>query len=189
MEQRGNGKGEEHLNKRGAQEGEWARDGEGEMDTEDITIDDESKEAQEPSLSSILAEEGSDLDEEVKEGVVVDGKEIGERREDMVAESDKVDNIKAKDKKHEEMQLDKEREKELMEEMGSEDEEIQELKQSVKYWKKNADSGRHQEEQHSRILRECYVIVQNVKTASPPCRQPGEASSLASPPRGGDTGS
>ena len=138
MEQRGNGKGEEHLNKRGDQEGEWARDGEGEMDTEDITIDDESKEAQKPSLSSILAEEGSDLDEEVKEGVVVDGKEIGERREDMVAESDKVDNIKAKDKKHEEMQLAKEREKELMEETGSEDEEIQELKQSVKNWKKNS---------------------------------------------------
>ena len=189
-----NGKGDEHLKNRGAQEGEWARDGEEVMDTEDITMGEESKEAQEPYFSSVLAEEGSDLDEEVKEGMEVNGKEIREGRDTMMVDaSDEVDNIKAKDKKYEQMQLAKERKKELMEEIGLKDEEIQELKRSVKYWKKKADSGcqegEEQEKQHSRILRECYVVVRNVKVASPSCRQPGEASSLVFPPRGVDTGS
>ena len=60
--------------------GEWARDVEVVMDTEDITLEEESKAAQEPFLSNVLAEEGSDLDEEVKDAmgteVVVTGKEV-----------------------------------------------------------------------------------------------------------------
>ena len=87
-----NGRGDEHHEKRGDQEGEWVRHGEEVMDTGDITMEDEIKEVQEPSPSSVLAEEGRDLDEEVKEVGVVDRKEMGEGRDArMMAESDEVD--------------------------------------------------------------------------------------------------
>ena len=73
-----------------------------------------------------------------------------------------IDNIKAKDKKYEQMsadlQLAKEREKDLMEEIGSKDEEIHELKQSVRHWKKMAESGSQGGEKHveqmSQVRRE-----------------------------------
>ena len=108
-----------------------------------------------------------------------------------------IEHNKTKDEKYKktraDLQLAREREKELMENIGSKDEEIVELRQSVEHWKKKAQSGSQerekQVEQQSHIHRECYVSVQNVKAGSPPCRQPGEASSLVSPPGGGDTGS
>ena len=88
-----------------------------------------------------------------------------------------IDNIKAKDEEYKKMkadlQLAKEREKGLMKEMESKNEEIQELKKSVEHWKKKAESrnqeGEEQVKQHSHNLRDCYVNVQNVKAASPPC--------------------
>ena len=69
-----------------------------------------------------------------------------------------INNIKAKDEKYRKMKVDlqlaKEREKELMEELGSKDKEIQELKR----WKKEAESksqeGEKQVEQHTVVEAE-----------------------------------
>ena len=72
---------------------------------------------------------------------------------------------------------------------SKEEEDFVELRQSVKHWKKKAESRSNKidEQVEQQSQKQSSSRVQNVKTARPPCRQSGEVCFLVHPPGEGDT--